>query len=94
MSTINYDLKKIKALVFDVDGVFLSEERCFDVSALTVYEMLMSKDYIGLDPSIPFENLSDEQITEIRLPVDAPKLFANALWPWEFLLRIFTWLLP
>ncbi|MGW7997518.1 HAD family hydrolase [Staphylococcus xylosus] len=56
----------MKSVLFDVDGVFLSEERCFDVSALTVYEMLMSEDYIGLDPSIQFENLSDEQITEIR----------------------------
>ncbi|MCL7601293.1 hypothetical protein, partial [Listeria monocytogenes] len=26
----------MKKILFDVDGVFLSEERCFDVSALTV----------------------------------------------------------
>ncbi|MDQ7229457.1 hypothetical protein RCH97_10565, partial [Staphylococcus aureus] len=25
----------MKKILFDVDGVFLSEERCFDVSALT-----------------------------------------------------------
>lgn len=56
----------MKSVLFDVDGVFLSEERCFDVSALTVYEMLMSKDYIGLDPSVQFEGLTDSQITEIR----------------------------
>lgn len=56
----------MKSVLFDVDGVFLSEERCFDVSALTVYEMLMSKDYMGLDSSIQFDDLSDQQITEIR----------------------------
>lgn len=56
----------MKSVLFDVDGVFLSEERCFDVSALTVYEILMSKDYMGLDPSIQFDDLSDQQITKIR----------------------------
>lgn len=56
----------MKSVLFDVDGVFLSEERCFDVSALTVYEMLMSKDYIAIDPSIDFHELGDEQISEIR----------------------------
>ncbi|MDW8551870.1 HAD hydrolase-like protein [Staphylococcus nepalensis] len=56
----------MKSVLFDVDGVFLSEERCFDVSALTVYEMLMSKDYIGIDPSINFQTLNDKQISEIR----------------------------
>lgn len=56
----------MKSVLFDVDGVFLSEERCFDVSALTVYELLMSKEYIGLDPSVQFEGLTDSQITEIR----------------------------
>ena len=30
----------MKAILFDVDGVFLSEERCFDVSAITVAELL------------------------------------------------------
>lgn len=29
----------MKAILFDVDGVFLSEERCFDVSAITVAEL-------------------------------------------------------
>ncbi|MEP9852262.1 HAD hydrolase-like protein [Staphylococcus aureus] len=56
----------MKSVLFDVDGVFLSEERCFDVSALTVYEMLMSKAYLGLDPSINFDDLNDQKITEIR----------------------------
>lgn len=56
----------MKSVLFDVDGVFLSEERCFDVSALTVYELLMSKSYIGLDPSFEFEGLTDQQINDIR----------------------------
>lgn len=56
----------MKSVLFDVDGVFLSEERCFDVSALTVYEILMSDAYIGLDPTMQFKNLSDDQISEIR----------------------------
>ena len=34
--------------MFDVDGVFLSEERCFDASALTVWEMLHHPEYLGL----------------------------------------------
>ena len=56
----------MKSVLFDVDGVFLSEERCFDVSALTVYEILMSESYIGLDTTVQFENLSDAKISEIR----------------------------
>lgn len=35
----------MKSILFDVDGVFLSEERCFDVSALTVEELLKSDDF-------------------------------------------------
>ena len=38
----------MKKVIFDVDGVLLSEERYFDVSALTVWEILYSKDYMGL----------------------------------------------
>ena len=38
----------MKKVIFDVDGVLLSEERYFDVSALTVWELLYSKDYMGL----------------------------------------------
>ncbi|WP_054948920.1 HAD family hydrolase [Numidum massiliense] len=38
----------VKVVLFDVDGVFLSEERCFDASALTVWELLYSEDYVGL----------------------------------------------
>jgi phosphoglycolate phosphatase-like HAD superfamily hydrolase len=38
----------IKTILFDVDGVMLSEERYFDASALTVWEMLHSPQYLGL----------------------------------------------
>lgn len=56
----------MKSVLFDVDGVFLSEERCFDVSALTTYEILMDKSYLGLDTTIDFQNLNDDNIQEIR----------------------------
>ncbi len=56
----------MKKILFDVDGVFLSEERCFDVSALTVYELLMNKCYLGLHSHIDWENLSDNDIQKIR----------------------------
>jgi phosphoglycolate phosphatase-like HAD superfamily hydrolase len=38
----------IRTILFDVDGVLLSEERYFDASALTVWEMLFSQKYVGL----------------------------------------------
>lgn len=38
----------IKTILFDVDGVMLSEERYFDASALTVWELLFSPQYAGL----------------------------------------------
>lgn len=37
-----------RTILFDVDGVLLSEERYFDASALTVWEMLYSPNYVGL----------------------------------------------
>ena len=37
-----------RTILFDVDGVLLSEERYFDASALTVWEMLYSPSYTGL----------------------------------------------
>jgi phosphoglycolate phosphatase-like HAD superfamily hydrolase len=40
--------KMFRTILFDVDGVLLSEERYFDASALTVWEMLYSPKYIGL----------------------------------------------
>ncbi len=38
----------MKKVIFDIDGVLLSEERYFDVSALTVWEILYSPVYMGL----------------------------------------------
>lgn len=62
----------MKSVLFDVDGVFLSEERCFDVSALTVYEILMDDAFLGLDPSVDFKTLTDDDIQDIR-----SKIFDN-----------------
>lgn len=38
-----------KTILFDVDGVFLSEERYFDASSLTIWEMLFSEKYLGIE---------------------------------------------
>lgn len=56
----------MKQVLFDVDGVFLSEERCFDVSALTVYELLHSQSFLNLKSSISLENLTENDIQQIR----------------------------
>ena len=37
-----------KTILFDVDGVMLSEERYFDASALTVHELATSSRFLGL----------------------------------------------
>jgi phosphoglycolate phosphatase-like HAD superfamily hydrolase len=56
----------VKMVLFDVDGVLLSEERYFDASALTVWEMLTSKNYLGLRPD-KFEPTPEEtSIQQIR----------------------------
>lgn len=60
----------IQTVLFDVDGVFLSEERYFDASALTVRELLLSENYLGLGNSRDFQTeYSDEEIAEIRSKV-------------------------
>ncbi|MHC0551249.1 HAD family hydrolase [Salinicoccus sp. CNSTN-B1] len=53
-------------VLFDVDGVFLSEERCFDVSALAVHEMLYSPRYLNLDQQEFRTDHDDHQIKQIR----------------------------
>ncbi|TVT28179.1 HAD family hydrolase [Salinicoccus cyprini] len=53
-------------VLFDVDGVFLSEERCFDVSALAVHELLYSPRYLNLDTYQFRTDYSDKEINEIR----------------------------
>ncbi|MCQ6278846.1 HAD family hydrolase [Bacillus sp. EB600] len=56
----------IKTILFDVDGVLLSEEHYFDASALTVWEMLISKNYLGLMPDQFKTNYSETEIAAIR----------------------------
>ena len=56
----------MKTILFDVDGVFLSESRCFDASALTVYEVLTSEAYFNLPSSYALDQLTDDDIVHIR----------------------------
>lgn len=58
-----------KIILFDVDGVYLSEERCFDASALSVWEMLYGENYLALDPKRVVPNPDDSLITSIRQQV-------------------------
>ncbi|GAB7386226.1 HAD hydrolase-like protein [Bacillaceae bacterium] len=55
-----------KTILFDVDGVFLSEERYFDASALTVWEMVNSPLYLGLDPGQFSPCPPEETIRRVR----------------------------
>lgn len=59
----------IKTVLFDVDGVLLSEERYFDASALTVWEVLCSEQYLGLSPNEFKTYYTDDEIDEIRARV-------------------------
>ncbi|MGE8207388.1 HAD family hydrolase [Heyndrickxia sp. NPDC080065] len=56
----------IQHILFDVDGVLLSEERYFDASALTVWELLHSDNYLGLGPDKFTTELSNQEISTIR----------------------------
>ena len=63
-----------QTILFDIDGVMLSEERYFDASALTVYELLSSPKYIGLSiPELPpfSTDLEERDIREVRKTVFA-----------------------
>ncbi|MBM7644932.1 phosphoglycolate phosphatase-like HAD superfamily hydrolase [Scopulibacillus daqui] len=55
-----------KTILFDIDGVLLSEERYFDATALTVYELIYSSNYLGLKPELFASQPSEEQIRKIR----------------------------
>lgn len=56
----------IETILFDVDGVILSEERYFDASALTVLELLYSPSYTDLQ-GFPFKTkVSNDEIQAIR----------------------------
>ncbi|TCP62582.1 HAD family hydrolase [Baia soyae] len=59
-----YDL-----VLFDVDGVFLSEERCFDTSALAVWELLYGPHFLGLNGEHFTTNPTEEEIRRIRTDV-------------------------
>jgi phosphoglycolate phosphatase-like HAD superfamily hydrolase len=58
--------KLIKMILFDVDGVLLSEEHYFDASALTVWEMLISNKYLGLSPDKFKTDYTAEEMKGIR----------------------------
>ncbi|EGQ4229846.1 HAD family hydrolase [Staphylococcus pseudintermedius] len=85
-----------KAILFDVDGVFLDESRCFDVSALTVYELLYSTDYLGLNSHIDLSQLTDVQITDIRATLFKNDVILNRLKSmginsnWDMLFVVFS----
>lgn len=56
----------IKTILFDVDGVLLSEEHYFDASALTVWELLLSNNYLALAPEKFKTDYSEAEIKAIR----------------------------
>jgi phosphoglycolate phosphatase-like HAD superfamily hydrolase len=56
----------ISTILFDVDGVLLSEEHYFDASALTVWELLISNNYLALSPEKYKTDYSPSEIKEIR----------------------------
>jgi phosphoglycolate phosphatase-like HAD superfamily hydrolase len=55
-----------RLILFDVDGVFLSEERCFDASALSVWELLYAPHFLHLHEGKYSTTPSEEQIRHIR----------------------------
>ncbi|WP_042461012.1 HAD family hydrolase [Neobacillus dielmonensis] len=58
-----------KTILFDVDGVLLSEEHYFDASALSVWEMLISCNYLALSPEQFKTDYSEDEIKQIRARV-------------------------
>lgn len=60
-----------KTILFDVDGVFLSEERYFDASALTIWEMLFSEKYIGIEGQVFVPAPVEKEIRRVRSEVFA-----------------------
>ena len=65
----------MKKVIFDVDGVLLSEERYFDVSALTVWEILYSKDYMGLP--LEGEDFDARHVTEGQIASCRSRVWGN-----------------
>lgn len=56
----------MKKVIFDVDGVLLSEKRYFDVSALVLWEWYYSEKYLCLGHEKVTSELSDEAIDSLR----------------------------
>lgn len=56
----------MKKVIFDIDGVLLSEKRYFDVSALVVWEWYHSPQYMHLDEEQVTADVTEEQITTLR----------------------------
>jgi phosphoglycolate phosphatase-like HAD superfamily hydrolase len=56
----------IGTILFDVDGVLLSEEHYFDASALTVWELIISKNYLALAPEKYKTDYSPTEVKVIR----------------------------
>lgn len=70
----------MKKVIFDIDGVLLSEERYFDVSGLVVWEWLYGKKYMGLpSEQDDFDGscVNEGQISAIR----------NKVWGKDYLLK-------
>lgn len=55
-----------RMILFDVDGVFLSEDRCFDASALSVWELLYNPRYLGLRGDVFTTQPPEEKIRHLR----------------------------
>ncbi|MBA4544163.1 HAD family hydrolase [Thermoactinomyces sp. CICC 10521] len=55
-----------KMILFDVDGVFLSEERCFDASALSIWELLYAPHFLAAEKDRHTTQPGEEQIRFIR----------------------------
>ncbi len=58
-----------KTILFDVDGVLLSEHRYFDASALTVWELVHSKNYLGLQSDRFHTDVTESEVRELRAEV-------------------------
>lgn len=58
-----------RMILFDVDGVILSEERYFDASALTVWEMLHSPKYLALTGDTFTPQPDEDTIRRVRKTV-------------------------
>lgn len=70
-----------KTVLFDIDGVMLSEERYFDASALTIHELLSSPSFMGLTTSARSftTDLNDLHIQNIRQSVFQNNVTLEAL---------------